>query len=336
MAAHSHETPSASGETGENQRLHIGWAETDITPEKTVQVAGQLHVRLSEGIADPVTATALALSSGGPEAADGAILVSCDLIAISDGLLTSVRQRVDEKVPDLDCDQVYLNATHNHTGPEIRGNADYRKYGGGPTLTGIEIELPGIEPREYVEFAAQRIADAVAEAWRERRPGSIAYGQGQAVVGHVHRPTRHHSCGDAEVPGSPADGRCVVGSEDHAVRLMAAWSAEGELTGLVVNVACPARVDEEGFEISADYWHETRRELRRRLGQGLFLLPQCSSAAELTPRPQVGGTSEERMRRLSGRTQREEIAVRIADAVSSALSCPSSTVVRGFENGGPC
>ena len=44
--------------------LRIGWASADLTPQRAVQVSGQFHVRVSEGVRDPITATALALSSG--------------------------------------------------------------------------------------------------------------------------------------------------------------------------------------------------------------------------------------------------------------------------------
>ena len=56
--------------------LQIGWASADITPDEPVQPVGQHYARISEGVLDPVTATALALSSG-PDPADMVIFVSC-------------------------------------------------------------------------------------------------------------------------------------------------------------------------------------------------------------------------------------------------------------------
>jgi len=48
-------------------RLLAGWASTDIAPEEPVQLAGQFHQRISEGVHDPITATALALETVGPD-----------------------------------------------------------------------------------------------------------------------------------------------------------------------------------------------------------------------------------------------------------------------------
>mgnify|MGYP000875305598 CR=1 FL=1 len=45
----------------QNGMLSIGWAQANITPDMNVMLAGQHHARISEGIKDPVTATALAL-----------------------------------------------------------------------------------------------------------------------------------------------------------------------------------------------------------------------------------------------------------------------------------
>jgi len=60
------------------------------------------------------------------------------------------------------------------------------------------------------------------------------------------------------------------------------------LSGLVVNVPCPSQVSEQEYQVSADFWHDTRQELRRRFGEHLFVLPQCAAAGDQSPRPLVG------------------------------------------------
>ena len=62
-----------------------------------------------------------------------------------------------------------------------------------------------------------------------------------------------------------------------------------------------------------------RVELARRVGEGLFLLPQCSAAGDQSPHLLLHARAEERMRRLRGVTEREELARRIADAVTDVL-----------------
>ena len=43
--------------------------------------------------------------------------------------------------------------------------------------------------KEYMDFHKSRIADAVIEAWKNRKPGGISFGLGTAVVGHNRRAT---------------------------------------------------------------------------------------------------------------------------------------------------
>lgn len=298
--------------------LSIGWASADLTPPEPVQLGGQFYVRISEGVNDPLTATALALSSGADGANPGVVLVSCDLGCISDSLYAAVRERVSADIPELPPMCVILNATHTHTGPDVRLAAEYKGRGGISSI-GMDLELPGWVADDYVPFAAARIAQAVKDAWQARQPGSIGYGLGHAVVGHNRR-----SCylgGESRMYGNTAadDFSHIEGYEDHSVNLLGTWDAKGGLTGLVVNVPCPSQISEHTFQVSADYWHDTRVELRRRLGAGLFVLPQCSAAGDQSPHVQWGKAAEKRMLELAGRTQRQELAVRIADAVRATL-----------------
>ncbi|MHB0937076.1 MAG: hypothetical protein ACYDCO_03700 [Armatimonadota bacterium] len=303
--------------TNQTERLRIGWATADLTPDRPVLLAGQFYARVSEGMTDPVTATALAL-----ESADGGrvIMVSCDLVAIADGLREAVREQLRELVPELAPTDIFLKATHTHTAPETRVEADAQALGGGFASAGqVGVDLEVTAPAEYAAFAARRIAEAAAAAWASRVPGGMSFGLGQAVVGHNRRVS--YDTGETRMYGKTDDPHFshIEGYEDHGVNVLAFWDAEGRLTGLVVNLACPSQVSEHQFQISADYWHETREELRRRLGPEIFVLAQNSAAGDQSPHPQLYRREEERMWRLAGRTQRQEIAVRIADAVTGML-----------------
>ncbi len=73
------------------------------------------------------------------------------------------------------------------------------------------------------------------------------------------------------------------------------------------------------FLISADFWHEVRQEIRRRFGEQIFVLGQCSAAGDQSPHVLLCKQSHQRMWDLSGKTERENIAVRIADGVQRVL-----------------
>jgi hypothetical protein len=291
--------------------LKIGWATCEITPDEPVLIAGQFHARVSEGVLDPITATALVLDNG----QDHAVMVSCDLVSISHVLRDTVRREVAEMIDGPDPKKIVLHGTHTHAAPEIRPP----NVGSGHTSMGTGVDLSALPVMDYVHFASERIAGAVRRAWQGRSVGQVAFGRGDAVVGRNRRwvdsDGRSTMYGDTNTP----DFSHIEGYEDHSVNLLATRDPEGELTGLVVNVPCPAQVDEHLFRISADYWHETRTELRRRLVEDLPVLAQCSAAGDQSPHLLFEQRAHRRMLGLKGRTEREEIGRRIADAVEETL-----------------
>jgi len=291
--------------------LKIGWAQTDLLPDEPVLIAGQFHARVSEGVMDPLTATAVAME--GPE--DHAVLVSCDLVGVSDELRDAVRARLAARGDGPDPRKVVLNATHTHTAPEVRTP----RPDAGHVSRELCVQLPVMPPGDYVEFAADRIADAAGRAWASREAGTIAFGLGQAVVGRNRRTVELDGAstmyGDTDAPSFSH----IEGYEDHSVNVLATYDGRAELTGLVVNVPSPSQVSENEFVLSADYWHEVRLALHRRLGDKLFVLPQCSAAGDQSPRPPFDKQAAQRMLALSGRTLRQEIARRIVGAVEEVL-----------------
>ena len=85
------------------------------------------------------------------------------------------------------------------------------------------------------------------------------------------------------------------------------------------------------FMVSADYWHDTRVELRKRLGNDIFIVPQSSPAGDQCPHIffRYDFKAEERMQKLifpgveSGRSssaRRKQIAMRISDACSTVFT----------------
>lgn len=301
--------------------LKVGWASVDITPKGSVRMRGGIN---STGVLDPITATALVLEQSGFSGKsdtlhDAVVLVSCDLQHITDGnryaanMRDDVRARVTASIPELSAEQIVLMATHTHVGPSVQSDPNYNK------------------------FATRRIADAVIEAWKRRAPGGVSYGLGHAVAGHNRIAT--YSDGRSRMTGSFQKGSAgnskfthIEGFEDHSVNLLYTWNRERRLTGVVVNIACPAQV-QRGDKISADYWHEVREILREELGPEVALLPQISAAGDIATTVMVERKAERRMQRLrlpgsnDERAQRRrEIARRIAATISETLSVVKSEI----------
>ncbi len=295
--------------------LHVGWASTDLTPEQPVAIAGQFHARISEGVMDPLSATAMAMESQ----ADGAspvqaVMVSCDLVAIPDELRDAVRDHLRERLPELDPMNVVFNATHTHTAPEIRTG---KSEGTVPPNFGFEIDVLSAE--QYTAMAAERIAEAIERAWQNREPAGIGFGLGHASVGYNRRIC--YDTGETRMYGgvNKPEFSHIEAGNDTSVNVLCIWNEQQQLTGLIVNLACPSQTDEQLFQISADFWHETRQALRQRLGENIFILPQVSAAGDLVPaRPTTvpDYRALQRMWQQHEITQRQDIAQRITAAVT--------------------
>lgn len=302
--------------------IKIGWATADVTPPRPINLAGQFHMRIARDVKDPLTITALALSH--ENSADATIFLSADILMLTERIQQGIRDAVHSRAPDMDVARIIINCTHTHAAPMLDDDI-YSPVPAG-VMTGTA----------YANFFIERAAGAVIEAWQAHVPGKLAWGLGHAVVGRnrrvvyfddqSERPGHHDHPGHcttrfARMYGATSDPMFshVEGYEDHSVDLLYTWNGRDELTGMIVNLACPSQASEGIGLVSADFWHETRLAIRSRLGAGIFVLPQCSAAGDQSPHEVWYKGAENRMRELRGLDSRGEIARRIANTVADVL-----------------
>ena len=285
--------------------LNIGWATRDITPTGPVMIQGQMHRRISTGVMDPLTVTAMIVTGDDPE--HNTAFVSCDIAFPSDNMYREIREQLVHRVPDLPPGNVILNATHTHTSMVFEDGS---------------YELPKGDvwsPSKCREWINVRILDAIEEAWANRSEHRLARAYGHAVVGH----NRHavYRDGHAQMYGeiNTEDFDHFGGYVDHSVDMLFTWDEQERLTGVALSIPCPSQVDEGLCVLSADYWHEIRVELRKRFGDPLQILALCGVAGDQSPHFLLYKKEEELMRVRHGNSERQEIALRVADAVSRAL-----------------
>lgn len=302
-----------AAEAEEKQALKAGWAHVDITPERPVALMGQYHTRISEGVLDPLTLTALALESeSGNGKKEQAVVISCDLCFVERSIVDRVREGLREKLPDLDASKIIISATHTHDGPALNDS----------TIEGVydTTDRPDVmSASEYGQFFVEKAVEATVQAWETREPSGMSWALGTAVVG-INRRVQYFD-GTTVMYGNTAraDFKSFEGSADPGLPLLFFWTPEEKLSGVLVNLPCPSQETESLMQLSADFWHEIRIELKERLGEEVFVLGQSAAAGDISPHRTFRKKAEQIMLERKGISHRQEMALRIARAVEDVL-----------------
>jgi len=280
--------------------LRVGAATISITPDKPVALDGQFGLRVSRGVDNPLTATAVAIEAwSNGQAVDQAVLVSCDLVAIHTEVPQPLRERLRTKLPEVDPRKVVLTATHTHTAPVTQEG----KYA---------VPKEGVmQPSEYVAFLVDRLEEVIIRAWQQRRPGGVSWGLGQAVVGHNRRAV--FADGTAQMYGDTQKPtfRNLEGGEDQGLELLFFWDQAGKPIAVGINITCTSQEIEGLSTVNADFWHDIRQQLQAGPLKGVLVLGWPSAAGDLSPHRMYRKAIEERMVKLRGLTFTQEIARRV-------------------------
>ena len=308
-------TPLLIAEELTKPTFFVGTARGDITPPKIVPLWGQFDLRLSQGIETPLTVNVVALESArSSERIDSVIFVSTDLLLVNDDLIEVVRQKVTAKEASIDVNKMVANATHPHTAPTTS-----------LTASTLPVADTIMDYPEVIEFMAERIADAVVAAWKNRKPGKIAFGLDFAVVGWNRRAV--YADGRAVMYGNTnqPDFRGIEAMEDYDIGSLFFLDAEDQLLAIAINVACPAQVVEGRNTINADFWHPVRETLARRFGNDVVILGWCGASGDIAPRPIYRNAAIDRMNSLRQLDEMQEIARKIDRAVADTWGAVHTT-----------
>lgn len=297
-----------------SDQLYTGWAVADITPQKPVALTGQLHKRISEKVQDPINATVLALETinknGGKTQA---IMISCDLLFIRAQTQKKLQNIISSKLPDFDSSALFMNALHSHTSPGFIDNEFFGLYD-------VSKDKGVMKPSEYEDFFLEKTTEAVINAWKSRKPAGFSWGLGNAVLGHNRRTVKFD--GTARMYGvNDPDFSHYEGTEDPRVQMLFFWDTNKNLTGILINTVATAQVTDSTNFISADFYHETRQNIKKKYGKDIFIFFQISAAGDITPANHefVYKKAEEIMLKRKGISARQEMANRLFQAVDEVM-----------------
>lgn len=320
--------------------IKIGWSKRSLSTMEPISLPGQMYLRVSEGIHDPLYATVLCVDGG--EGQDKAFFCTCDVVVLRGGVIELTRKKVAALRPEIPTDAIIMGATHTHAGGALVETPE-------KTPDGQDI-YPGTK---YCEFFANQCAEAIVEAWDTRKEGGMSFGYGYAVVGHSRRTIYLQDQAKANPAAVAPNGYGVMYGDtrkddfsqyeagaDHFLNLMFTFDAEKKLTGIVVNVPCPSQLSEHFKKQSADYWNEVRQIVAEEYGPDVYVLPQCAAAGDLSPRVLhyneaqarrfllkydvvasargIGGSEAETYNKIM--CERRDIAERITDGIREVYS----------------
>ena len=269
-----------------NNKLLIGWSEADITPDslgKKIPLYGQYYTRIATGIHSRLKCVILAVSSG----EDSFITGSIDNGGCPKQFMDRLKEEVAKRDSSIDTSKIFLNAIHTHNGPSLAFNRSENRIVAVAASAWASLKDEVLTPEEYALFAIPIIADAIVEAWKNRKEGGIATGFGHARIGHCRRAV--YTDGTAEMYGDTTrpDFIGMEAGEDSGVEMLFTFDAEGKRTGMLLNVACPSQNMESTYVVSSDFAGETRNLLKQEYGEGFHTIYQISPAGCQSPRDLV-------------------------------------------------
>ena len=316
------------------RKIKIGWAQTSITPEVPLLMEGQMYMRASEWIHDPITATALVLDNGEEQA----IFVSCDITEPPIHAIDGLKKALEEA--GIPSEKLSVNSIHSHNASAFF--CDFMREENKlvydeeilPPFEAPEGMLTGEEARDYL---IDRLADIVQRAWESREEGGVSFAHEYAAIGFNRRPQFLQEDGTLEsvMYGDISEPNFIrfEGCIDTTVEIMYTWNEKQEVTGVVCSVPCPSQVYELHRFISADFWAPARSQIRAKLGKNVFVLPICSAAGDMAPVDlvEISKYNKEALLGWGGQTKEvfrnfdmTELCISIGSRITEAVS-------RGYE-----
>ncbi len=263
--------------------IQIGWAQTDLTPDRPVWMIGQMYHRVSEYVRDPITATALALDNGDAQA----VFVSLDMTEVPLHAMEPLRKRLS-KLANLKFESISFGATHTHNSSDFYEDfmrLDNESVFGADILPELEFPANVLRGEEAQAYLVEKLADLITRAWESRQPGGVSAAHDYAAVSFSRRAVFLRENGEQTVMYGDCSDDAFLRFEsggDNALEALYTWDLSGTLTGVAINVPCPSQVFELHRFLTADYWGFVRKDLKQPLGD-VFVLPLCGAAGDLSP-----------------------------------------------------
>lgn len=246
----------------------VGVARADVTPELPIQLAGyQQRTTEATQVIAPMHVRAFAIGSD----ADGpVVLVTAEVIAVSEALSDAVAVAVRAKYPGVTRDRIAVCATHQHNGPAIAGTIPFM------FSRDLPADVSGRLEKFTTTLREKMIAVALA-ALADRRPARLSWAQGKAEFAVNRRlivDGKH--TGYKATPGGPVD---------HALPVLRAVDSAGAVRAVLVSYACHCTVLKGGENFVHTDWAGDAATRIESAHPGAVALVAIGCGADSDPQP---------------------------------------------------
>ncbi|HTK74584.1 MAG TPA: hypothetical protein VL371_04950, partial [Gemmataceae bacterium] len=232
----------------------VGVAQTDITPDYPIRLAGFGFRRAeSEGVTLPIHAKALAIDDGDP-----AVLITADLCGVPSAFTDALAKRLT--AAGIKRDRFMLTVTHTHTAPMVKGYL--------PTLFGVPIPA---EHQQHIDRFTGELLDKLERVARaalaDRKPAKLSWGVGKV--------------------GFAINRRDKGGPVDHDLPVLVVRDFDGQPRAIYASYACHC-VTLSNNRISGD-WAGFAQEAIQADFPGAIALISIGCGADQNPESGVTG-----------------------------------------------
>ncbi len=241
----------------------IGLGKRNITPSEPIRMGGYAaRNRPSDKDANLTDLWVKAISFTDPKG-NRSVLVCADIIRFPKFITDSIRRQAQERY-GLKKEQIVLNGSHTHSGPEVDVNK--LKYMATPEELGVVAAFSQTLIRQTVE--------AIGESLERPFDAVIASGNGTSRFAVNRRNNRE---GDIEKLSE------LKGPVDHSVPVIRVTDKSGRVKAILFGYACHPTVL-SGYEISGDYPAYAQESLEEKFpgAQAMFFI---GAAGDQNPLP---------------------------------------------------
>ena len=259
--------------------MKAGFAERDITPEPGMERPGGYGKAYhSDKVHDPCKIRASVFDDGKTMVA----LVGIDTLTVPRALVQAARADI-ERACGISPDAVLVSASHSHSAGPL-GTVQPGQYDHASALVKqLAYKMSSCADPRYIEIVERRLVETVVEANDARMDVKCGVGSGYEDKVAYNRRFLMKNGTTCTHPGKcNPDIVKPAGPTDPEVGVIGAWSADGRLTGCVVNFACHGTTGPGST--SADWIYYLEQIIRGVMGEQavvVFLNGACGDVTQV-------------------------------------------------------